>query len=93
MLFAVAGAKEIDEYRGGRETLMWVEGQQVESLRHRVFRKRVHSCTHVCLVVGLSYAWSSVRAELKAARQQAETNGERAKGLEENVSELRRVDV
>ncbi|CBJ33546.1 expressed unknown protein [Ectocarpus siliculosus] len=31
----------------------------------------------------------SLRAELKAARQQAETNGERAKGLEENVLELR----
>ncbi|CAB1121208.1 unnamed protein product [Ectocarpus sp. CCAP 1310/34] len=35
----------------------------------------------------------SLRTELKAARQQAETNGERAKGLEENVSELRRVDA
>ncbi|CAN0165256.1 unnamed protein product [Ectocarpus sp. 12 AP-2014] len=31
----------------------------------------------------------SLRAQLKAARQQAETNGDRAKGLEENVSELR----
>ncbi|CAN0109749.1 unnamed protein product, partial [Ectocarpus fasciculatus] len=30
-----------------------------------------------------------LRAKLKAARQQAETNGQRAKGLEETVSELR----
>ncbi|CAM9594667.1 unnamed protein product, partial [Ectocarpus fasciculatus] len=30
-----------------------------------------------------------LRAKLKAARQQAETNEERAKGLEDNVSELR----
>lgn len=47
----------------------------------------------VSSVVGLSYVSSSVRAELKAARQQLETNGERAKGLEENVSELRRVGL
>lgn len=46
---------------------------------------------HVCSVAGLSYAWSSVSAELKAARQQSETNGVRAKGLEENVSELGQV--
>ncbi|CAM9522609.1 unnamed protein product, partial [Ectocarpus sp. 13 AM-2016] len=31
----------------------------------------------------------SLRAELQAARQQADANGERAKGLEEDVSELR----